>query len=67
MKAPLAFLVQVFNEQRSLRRDGQEVVGGYGTIAEFEADGVTRTPVATSNPDLVGVLYPNLIGAALFE
>ena len=61
------FLVQVFNEQRSLRRDGQEVVGGYGTIAEFEADGVTRTPVATSNPDLVGVLYPNLIGAALFE
>lgn len=56
MKAPLAFGTG-FNEQRSLRRDGQ-VVGGYGTIAEFEADGVTRTPVATSNPDLVGVLYP---------
>ena len=47
------FLVQVFNEERSLRRDGQEVVGGYGTIT-------------STNPDLDGVLYPNLIGAALF-
>lgn len=48
------FMVQVFNEERSLRRDGQEVVGGYGTIT-------------STNPDLNGVLYPNLIGAALFE
>ena len=48
------FMVQVFNEERSLRRDGQEVVGGYGTIS-------------SSNPELDGVLYPNLIGAAFFE
>src|SRR5690606_34403025 len=47
-------MVQAFHEQRSLRRDGQEVVGGYGTIA-------------SSNPELDGVLYPNLIGAAYFE
>lgn len=47
-------LLQVFNEQRSLRRDGQEVVGGYGTIT-------------STNPELDGVLYPNLLGAALFE
>ena len=48
------FMVQVFNEERSLRRDGQEVVGGYGTIT-------------STNPELDGVLYPNLIGAAYFE
>jgi iron complex outermembrane receptor protein len=48
------FMVQVFNEERSLRRDGQEVVGGYGTIT-------------STNPELNGVLYPNLIGAAYFE
>ena len=48
------FMVQLFNEERSLRRDGQEVVGGYGTIT-------------STNPELDGVLYPNLIGAAYFE
>ncbi len=48
------FMVQVFNEERSLRRDGQEVVGGYGTIS-------------SDNPELDGALYPNLIGAAFFE
>ncbi len=47
-------MVQGFYEKRSLRRDGQEVVGGYGTID-------------SSNPALDGVLYPNLIGAVLFE
>lgn len=47
-------MVQVFNEERSLRRDGQEVVGGYGTIS-------------SDDPALDGVLYPNLLGAVLFE
>ncbi|MDP9198952.1 MAG: TonB-dependent receptor, partial [Pseudomonadota bacterium] len=42
-----------------LRRDGVELLG-YGTIAPGSA-------IATSNPDLSGVAYPNLIGAALFE
>ncbi len=53
-------LLQAFYEKRSLRRDGQEVVGGFGTIAADSA-------VAASNPDLAGVLYPNLLGATLFE
>ncbi len=44
------FLLQPFYEKRSLRRDGQEVVGGYGT--------------ATVGGQ--SVLYPNLIGATLF-
>ena len=53
-------LFQGFYEKRSLRRDGQEVVGGYGRIAP--------TPeLAASNPDLAGVYYPNLLGAVLFE
>lgn len=59
-------LVQAFSEERSLRRDGQELLG-YEQINAFQADGVTPTAVATSNPDLVGVWYPTLIGSAFFE
>jgi len=58
--------VQAFSEERHLRRDGQEILG-YEQINEFQADGVTPTPIAVSNPDLVGVFYPSLIGSALFE
>lgn len=46
-------MVQSFYEKRSLRRDGQEVVGGYGKIS-------------SSDPQLNGVLYPNLLGAVYF-
>lgn len=46
-------MFQGFHEQRSLRRDGQEVVGGYGRIT-------------STNPELNGVLYPNLLGAVYF-
>jgi iron complex outermembrane receptor protein len=53
-------LFQAFYEKRGLRRDGQEVVGGFLPIA---AD----APVVATNPDLAGVLYPNLIGSTLFE
>jgi iron complex outermembrane receptor protein len=53
-------MVQAFYERRNLRRDGQEVVGGFSRIA---AD----APVTATNPDLAGVLYPNLTGAVLFE
>ncbi len=56
----LGVLLQAFYQERSLRRDGQEVVGGYGQIA-YDA------PVTATNPDLAGVLYPNLLGAVLFE
>ena len=51
--------MQAFSEERHLRRDGVEMLG-YGTIAPGSA-------IAISNPDLSGVAYPVLIGAALFE
>lgn len=59
-------MFQAFYEKRNLRRDGQEIVGGFLPIPGTDADG-NPTPVAVSNPDLVGVLHPNLIGAVLFE
>ncbi len=52
-------LLQAFSESRHLRRDGVELLG-YETIAAGSA-------IATSNPDLAGVQYPALLGAALFE
>lgn len=52
-------LLQGFSEERHLRRDGVELLG-YETIAP-------GSTIATSNPDLSGVFYPVLIGAALFE
>src|SRR5262245_41497011 len=55
----LGLMVQAFSEERHLRRDGVELLG-YGTIAPGSV-------IAASNPDLVGVAYPVLIGAALFE
>ena len=51
-------LVQGFSETRHLRRDGIEVLG-YETIA-------AGSKIALSNPDLNGVQYPALIGAAFF-
>ena len=53
-------LLQVFKQERSLRRDAQEIPGGFFTIASTD-------PVAATNPDLVGVQIPGLIGATLFE
>ncbi|MEP7154850.1 MAG: TonB-dependent receptor [Betaproteobacteria bacterium] len=52
-------LLQGFSEKRHLRRDGVEVLR-YEIIAPGSA-------VATARPDLAGVFYPGLIGAALFE
>ncbi|MEJ1966833.1 MAG: TonB-dependent receptor [Gammaproteobacteria bacterium] len=52
-------LVQGFLEKRHLRRDGIEVLG-YETIKAGSA-------IATAHPDLAGVQYPAMIGAALFE
>lgn len=52
-------LVQGFYEKRDTRRDGQEVLG-YGTVGASDAAG-------KAIPSLVGVQYPTLIGAALFE
>ena len=60
-------LFQGFYEKRGLRRDGQEVVGGYSTIPATVGDPAVPNPLGATNPDLIGVLYPNLIGSTFFE
>ena len=57
--------VQAFSEERHLRRDGQEILG-YEDIKATDANG-NPTAIAQSNPDLIGVFYPSLMGSALFE
>jgi iron complex outermembrane receptor protein len=52
-------MVQAFSEKRSLRRDGQEILGW------SQIDPASK--LAKSNPDLSGAYYPTLMGAALFE
>jgi iron complex outermembrane receptor protein len=53
-------LLQVFKQKRSLRRDAQELPGGFSKVAATD-------PVAATNPDLVGVYVPGLVGSTLFE
>lgn len=55
----LGILLQAFHESRSLRRDGQEVVGGYSQIP-------AASVAAIADPQLAGLYYPNLIGTTLF-
>ena len=57
--ATFGIMVQGFYQQRNLRRDGQELLG-YNMIGA--GDGA-----AVAYPELEGVLYPTLIGSALFE
>lgn len=57
-------MLQVFDENRSLRRDGVEVLG-YDQISN--AAGSPTKDFADAHPDLNGVWYPRMIGAALFE
>ncbi|QJR16739.1 TonB-dependent receptor [Usitatibacter palustris] len=52
-------LLQGFSEKRSLRRDGQEILG-YGQISPTSA-------LAIARPDLANVYYPTLIGSSFFE
>ncbi len=52
-------MLQLFSENRHLRRDGVELLG-YEQIAPGSA-------IATAHPDLTNVFYPALIGAAFFE
>ena len=52
-------LVQAYSQSRSVRRDGVEIFG-YGTIKP-------GSPIAQSNPELSGVLYPNSLSSTLFE
>ncbi len=53
-------LLQVFKQERSLRRDAQEIPGGFFTLSATD-------PAGIANPSLVGVQIPGLIGATLFE
>jgi iron complex outermembrane receptor protein len=53
-------LLQVFKEERSLRRDAQEIPGGFFAISASD-------PAGIANPALVGVQAPGLVGATLFE
>ena len=68
----LGLMVQLFHEKRSLRRDGQEIVGGFSAIPATlpgptpDADPVPN-PLGETHPDLIGALYPNLAGAVFFE
>ena len=52
-------MLQVFSEERHLRRDGQELLG-YAPIG-------AGTAAAVADPSLEGVFFPTLIGSALFE
>lgn len=54
-------LVQAFYEQRHLRRDGVEVLG----YQQFDLQ--HNAGIVAAHPDLLGVYYPSLIGAAFFE
>lgn len=52
-------MIQGFYEERSLRRDGQEVVGRYVQIDPTSA-------IAAAHPDLAGAYYPSLLGSTSF-
>jgi len=53
-------MVQAFSQKRELRREAQEIPGGFFQIGATD-------PVAATNPDLVGVWAPGLLGSTLFE
>ena len=54
-------MVQAFYEERDLLREGQEFLG-YNTITS-----TLEPALVAAHPDLNNVLYPTLIGAALFQ
>lgn len=53
-------MVQGFSQKRELRREAQEIPGGFFKIGADD-------PVAKTNPDLIGVNVPGLLGSTLFE
>lgn len=58
-------MVQAFSQKRELRREAQEFPGGWFKLGR-NADG-TVNALGQSNPDLVDVWAPSLIGSTLFE
>lgn len=53
-------MVQAFSQKRELRREAQEIPGGFFQIGATD-------PAGIANPDLVGVWVPGLLGSTLFE
>ncbi|KRG67011.1 TonB-dependent receptor [Pseudoxanthomonas dokdonensis] len=53
-------MVQAFKQKRELSRQAQEIPGGFFQIGATD-------PAGISNPDLVGVYAPGLLGSTLFE
>lgn len=58
-------MVQGFSQKRELRREAQEFPGGWFKMGR-NADG-TVNALGQSNPDLVDVWAPSLLGSTLFE
>lgn len=65
-------LIQAFHEERSIRRDGQETLG-YNTLGPNPTGACTPAGVALPcsvtaalDPQLIGVVYPTLIGSTYF-
>jgi iron complex outermembrane receptor protein len=58
-------MLQLFSETRHLRRDGSEILG-YETITAHPDAAGNPTGIAKSNPDLLGVQYPALVGSTEF-
>jgi iron complex outermembrane receptor protein len=58
-------MLQLFSETQHLRRDGSEILG-YETITAHPDAAGNPTGIAASNPDLLGVQYPALVGATEF-
>ena len=53
MHGTFGVMVQAFKQKRELRREAQEVPGGFFQIGATD-------PAGISNPDLVGVYAPGL-------
>jgi iron complex outermembrane receptor protein len=59
-------LLQGFDEKRHLRRDGVETLALDSQPHAYQAFGALEPAVTAQAPSLAGVLYPNLMGSALF-
>ncbi len=58
-------MVQAFKQKRELRREAQEVPAGFFKLGR-NSDGSINA-LGQSNPDLVDVYAPSLLGSTLFE
>jgi len=59
-------MIQAFDEKRHLRRDGVETIALDAQPHAYQPFAAAEAPVTSQVPGLAGVLYPNLMGSALF-